>query len=258
MKRRSFLKSPLAVAATLGAASAIAAEPPAASEWYELRTYSLKKAKRPLLDAYLKIAFLPTAKKLTAGPVGVFVEQAGDDEKVLVLTVHSKPESCLTLAARMRADADYQKAAADYLAARPDDPIYSRYESSVMVAIEGMPKLVLPDTKRARLLNLRIYESHNERAGQKKIEMFNKGELDIFKRVGLTPVFFAETIEGNLMPNLTYMLVFPDDEGRNAAWNRFRGDAEWVKLRASPEYSDKEIVLKVTNRLMVPTEYSEI
>lgn len=258
MKRRSFLKAPIAAAASLGAVSAVAAEPPAAGEWYELRTYSLKKAKRPQLDAYLRDALIPAAKKLTGAPVGVFVEAAGDDERVLVLTIHRTPESCLTLFTRMRADADYQKAAAEYLAARPDDPIYSRFESSVMMAIEGMPKLVVPDIKQPRVLNLRIYESHNERAGQKKIEMFNKGELQIFKRVGLTPVFFAETVEGTLMPNLTYMLVFPDDEGRNAAWNRFRTDPEWLKLRGIPEYSDKEIVLKVTNRLMIPTDYSGI
>src|SRR5438552_2449251 len=83
------------------------------------------------------------------------------------------------------------------------------------------------DAATPRLLNLRIYESHNERAGRKKIEMFNKSELAIFRRVGLTPVLFAETILGVAMPNLTYMLVFPDEAGRAAAWNRFRDDAEW-------------------------------
>jgi NIPSNAP len=109
-----------------------------------------------------------------------------------------------------------------------------------------------------RLLNLRIYESHNERANQKKIEMFHTGELAIFRRVGLTPVFFAESIVGAARPNLTYMLVFPDDAGRNAAWGRFRGDAEWQKLRAIPEYADKEIVSKITNLILAPTAYSEI
>ncbi len=73
-----------------------------------------------------------------------------------------------------------------------------------------------------RLLNFRVYESHNERAAKKKIEMFNKGELAIFRRVGLTPVFFGETVVGAAMPNLTYLLVFPDEAGRKAAWNAIR------------------------------------
>ena len=59
-----------------------------------------------------------------------------------------------------------------------------------------MPKLAQPDTAKPRLLNLRSYESHNERAGHKKIEMFTQGELVIFRRVGLTPVLFGECILG--------------------------------------------------------------
>ena len=86
----------------------------------------------------------------------------------------------------------------------------------------------------------------------------DEGELAIFRRVGLTPVFFAETILGAAMPNLTYMLVFPDDDGRTAAWNRFRVDKEWLKLRAIPEYADKEVVSRITNKLLTPAEYSEI
>ena len=115
-----------------------------------------------------------------------------------------------------------------------------------------------PTTSRPRLLNLRIYESHNERAGRKKVEMFNKGELDIFRRVGLTPVFFGEAVAGPLMPNLTYLLVFPDEAGRKSAWEKFRADAAWLKLKAIPEYADKEIVSKITNVLLVPANYSEI
>jgi len=131
-------------------------------------------------------------------------------------------------------------------------------ESSLLAAIDGMPKLAVPDTGKPRLLNLRIYESHNERAGLKKIEMFNKGELAIFQRTGLKPVFFAETIVGSAMPNLTYLLVFPDEDARKAAWDKFRVDPEWLKLKAMPEYVDKEIVSKIANKILTPTSYSQI
>ncbi len=103
-----------------------------------------------------------------------------------------------------------------------------------------------------------MYESHNERAAAKKVEMFNTAELAIFRRVGLTPVFFASTVVGPKMPNLTYMLVFPDDAGRKAAWGRFGGDAEWQKLKAIPEYADKEIVSHITNTILTPAAYSEV
>jgi hypothetical protein len=248
------------VASALAATAATAADPQRKTrEYYELRTYALKPAKLPLLDQYLSKALIPTLKRYGLGPVGVFVDRAIPDQaKVYVLIVYPTADQCASLSARLADDAEYLKLAADYWAAPANDPVYSRIESSLLTAIDGIPKLEKPDASKPRLLNLRIYESHNERAGKKKIEMFNKGELAIFRRVGLTPVFFGETIVGGAMPNLTYLLVFPDDEGRKTAWNRFREDPEWLKLRAIPEYADKEIVSRITNVILTPAPYSEI
>jgi hypothetical protein len=261
MKRRSFIQASVAGISAMAAGGPTVATAAGESqrEIYELRTYSLKTVKIPLLDDYLKNAFMPVLKRRGFGPVGVFVEQIGPENvKTHVLLVHPRIESVSTLATQMSADGEYQKSAAAYLAATASDPIYERIDSSLLTAIVGMPKMELPNPTQPRLFNLRIYESHNERASRKKIEMFNEGELAIFKRVGLTPVFFAETILGSAMPNLTYLLVFPDDPGLKAAWGRFRTDPEWLKLKAIPEYADKEIVSKVTNRLLTPASYSEV
>lgn len=260
MQRRTFVNTSLA---TLGAATAgqlLAAEPQAkSSELYELRVYHLKADREKLLDDYLGNAFVPALKRYGIGPVGVFAAPSeSETAKRYVLIVHPSADTVAGLSARLAADEEHQKAGAEYLSARASEPVYTRIESSLLAPIEGMPRLEKPDTSRPRLLNLRIYESHNERAGKKKIEMFNKGELAIFRRVGLTPVFFAEALVGSAMPNLTYLLVFPDDEGRKAAWDRFRGDAEWLKLRAIPEYADKEIVSRITNLVLTPTSYSQI
>jgi NIPSNAP len=259
MKRRSFIQTSLATVCSVAAAApAIAAERPSGPV-YELRTYSLKAAKQPLLEAYLSKAFLPALKRLRLGPVGVFVDKGEPESvKVYVLIVYPSPDQVASLSAHLAADEDYGKAAQDYLAVPANDPVYSRIDSSLLVPIEGMPQLEKPDTSKPRLLNLRIYESHNERAAKKKIEMFNKSELAIFRRVGLTPVFFGETVIGAAMPNLTYLLVFPDDAGRKAAWSRFGEDAEWKKLKAIPEYADKEIVSRITNKILSPTAFSEI
>ena len=37
--------------------------------------------------------------------------------------------------------------------------------------------------------------------------MFNSAEIAIFRRTGLRPVFFGETMVGAGMPSLTYMLT---------------------------------------------------
>jgi hypothetical protein len=259
MKRRSFIQMSLA---TLGATSAatVGAAEQKARDLYELRVYSLPAKKQDVLDRYLSQAFLPMLNRYNIGPVGVFVEKIDEEKrKVYVLIVYPPTRQEIpALSAHLPIDEEYRKAAKEYLDAPARDPVYTRIDSSLLAAIEGMPRLAKPDAGKPRLLNLRIYESHNERAGQKKIEMFSKSELAIFRRVGLMPVFFAETLVGSSMPNLTYMLVFPDDAERQAAWARFVKDEEWLKLRAIPEYADKEIVSHITNKILTPAPYSEI
>jgi hypothetical protein len=259
MERRSFLQTTLAAGALATAAGSLSGADVKQAEYYELRTYTLKKTKQSVLDEYLSQAFIPALKRMKFGPVGVFVDEADADVlRVFVLITHTSAESCVTLNARLAADGEHLRAGQQYLSAPATDPVYLRIESSLMVAFEGMPRMVPVDASRPRLFQLRTYESHNERAGRKKIEMFNKGEIDIFRRVGLTPVFFAETIVGTAMPNLTYLLVFPDEQARTAAWNIFRNDPEWVKLKSIPEYADREIVSNITNRVLAPAPYSEL
>jgi hypothetical protein len=263
MKRRAFVKSSVAACLTgtvaLHRTAAAAEAAPHAREYYELRTYTLKDGKQPLLDDYLSKAFIPALGRFGIGPVGVFTEKPdAGAAAVYVLIVFRSPDQAATLSARLAADEEHQKAAAAYLAAPASDPVYERIEISLHGAIDAMPKLEKPDTAKPHLLNLRIYESHNERAARKKIEMFNEHELPIFRRVGLNPVFFGETLIGSKMPNLTYMLVFPDDAERQAAWNRFKMDDDWKKLKAVPEYADKEIVSHITNKILTPAPYSQI
>lgn len=259
MERRTFVGASVATLCSAAAPGFAAGPEPAGREFYELRTYALKPAKQPLLDEYLSKAYLPAAKRAGAGPVGVFAEAPEKDQlRVTVLVVHRSADGPATLAGKLAADDQYRAAAGAYLAATAQDPVYGRIESSLLAAIGGMPRIEMPDAGKPRLLNLRVYESHNERAAAKKVEMFEQGELAIFRRVGLTPVFFASAVTGALMPNLTYLLAFPDEAGRKAAWDKFRGDPDWLKLKAVPGYADKDIVLKVTNRILTPASYSEI
>ncbi len=259
MDRRTFVgASAMTLCATAGT-SAADPKPPAGGDLYELRTYTLKPGKRAALDEYLSRAYIPAVKRHGAGPVGVFAAPPENDVvRVFVLVVHPSADTVSALPARLAADVEYRAAAAAYLEARAADPVYLRIESSLLAAIAGMPRLERPDASKPRLLNLRVYESHNERAAAKKVEMFERGELAIFRRDGLTPVFFASAVVGAAMPNLTYLLAFPDEAARKAAWDKFRGDPDWVKLKAIPEYADKEIVSRITNHVLTPAAYSEI
>jgi len=54
--------------------------------------------------------------------------------------------------------------------------------------------------------------------------MFGDGEIDIFRRSGMLTVFFAQTIVGSRMPNLTYMLAYDDLAARDKTWRAFSAD----------------------------------
>lgn len=271
MRRRTFLA---AATAPLAVPAAGAADPPR-RDVYELRTYAVKVEKAAAFDGYVENALMPAAARLGLGPVGSFLETASTErvvgtreatptppgkgiERRHVLLVHSSAESALGLPAKLAADAAYQAAAKSFLAATPADGVYTQHRTTLLTAFAGMPKLEAPDATRPRLLNLRTYRSHNDRAAAKKVEMFETGELAIFRRVGLTPVFFASAVAGPDLPHLTYLLVFPDDAGRDAAWKRFVADPEWKKLSQTPGFADAEILTAIVNRILTPRPYSKI
>ena len=266
MNKRAFAKTSLAVA-TAGCLSPAVSAAPAKDgkeeserDWYELRAYTLKAAKLPILENYLAKAFIPAVGRLGLGPVGVFMEPAVEDKmSVNVLIVGKSAAKLATLGEKIALDTVYQKDAADFLNATAADPVYERIETFLMHAIEGLPKIEKTDASKPRVLNLRIYESHNERAGVKKVEMFNEGEFGVFQRAQMPMVFCGQTIIGGKMPNLTYMLTFPDEAGRKAGWGRFgKNDPVWKKFRSMHEYDDKEIVMHITNRVLTPTSYSQL
>jgi hypothetical protein len=88
--------------------------------------------------------------------------------------------------------------------------------------------------------------------------MFHHGEFQIFERAGCGAVFYADTLIGPRMPNLTYMLSFADAADLKAKWELFSNDPEWKKLTASPRYNFESIVSNISNLILNPTPYSQI
>jgi hypothetical protein len=121
-----------------------------------------------------------------------------------------------------------------------------------------MPSYNLPTDAAGRIFQLRAYESPSAHAGKKKMEMFHQGELEIFHRVGLDPVFFAETLVGTGLPSLTYMLAFCDMDALDRAWKLFRTDPAWNELSNRPEYSNEVLIRNINNKIVFPTESSQM
>ena len=259
MNRREFIVAgSLAGITGLSPLAATAMGGESNQQYLEFRKYRLHVgSKKNLLGDFLRKAAIPAMNRIGIEPVGVFTAIYGPNDPTLyILLVHKSLDTVVNSASMLMEDKEYQKAGAEFINAPLSEPVFVRMESSLMRAFKNMPKPEVPE-KKSRIFELRTYESHSIKAAKKKIEMFNEGgEIAIFKKTGLRPVFFGETLIGPLMPNLTYMLVFEDMADRDNKWKVFGSDPDWKKLRSDPAYADT--VSNITDIILRPAGYSQI
>jgi len=257
MNRRTFIKNSavggLAVSGAAGLSQVLAAE---GRDYFEIRNYEFETQEQAsAFESFLEEAGVPALNRAGIKPVGVFVPEEGFSP-VTILLRHKSVETLVSLTEKLHSDKEIT--GSKVFNATASGPAYKRLESSLFVAFAGMPELEIPVKGEGRVFQLRIYESPSVKTGQKKIEMFNRGEIEIFRKTGLNPVFFGEALIGSKMPNLTYMLAFKSREEQAANWKRFVSSPGWKELSAIPEYADKKILSGITNLLVKPSRSSQI
>jgi len=254
-RRRSLIAVP-AAAAALPAAE----RTPSILElrYFQLRNGSDMQSQRT--GDFIRQSFMPALARAGGKVHGVFANLiAPNGPFVLVLSSFASMQVFDSALTKLSADSQYSK---DVEALDAKGGLsFVRVETNLLRAFPTMPEVEgsAADGKTARVFELRTYESNSPATLRKKIKMFEEGgETAIFRRVGLTPVFFGETIAGQHMPNLTYMLVYDNLAAREKNWAAFVGDPAWLKLRATPGWSDAEIVSNISNTLLRPLPFSPI
>ena len=232
-------------------------------DFYELKIYHLKTAAQAQrVDQYLRDAYIPAMHRAGIKKVGVFkpVVDSVAEQLIYVFTPFTSLEQFEKVQAKLDKDNQYLQTGKDYIDAVYTDPPYTRIESIILKAFEGMPSFSTPKFSTPpseRVYELRSYEGHTEKIYRNKVQMFNKGdEVGLFNRLGFNAVFYGEVLVGSKMPNLMYMTTFENRASRDAHWKAFSADDQWKKLSAMPEY--KNNVSKNTIVFLKPTEYSEI
>ncbi len=228
-------------------------------EYYELQVYRIpSSAKQQIVSDYLEKALVPALNRMGVDRVGVFtLKDNADDFSIFVLVPYATLDAFSQLNPKLASDGRYQKAAASLFALPKDDPAHTRIESRLMKAFDVMPVLKAPSkASKTRILELRIYESHNRDAALRKVEMFNKGEAELMQKVKLGPVFFGETLISDDVPNLTYMLSADDMESHKQHFKDFLAHPDWEQMKKIERY--KDTVSKITSHFLIPTSYSQI
>ena len=244
MISRIFLQSAVALAVlivVIGNPSRAAAADSEKPQYYELRVYTTKsEEQQKRVNDYWQNAAVPAYNRMGIQPVGVFTELADSaTNKIYVLIPCDSVEIFAVIPAKLGADAAYQKAAAEFLAAPKSNPAYERFESSLLVAFDGMKHISLPPAhKKPNVFELRTYLSPSESKGLNKIQMFESGEITTMKEVGLAPVFYGRTVVGSTMPSLTYMTCGENLDEHKKHWQGFSAAPVWKQLQADPQYKD--------------------
>ena len=233
----------------------------AARQYIELRRYHLLPGtKQRAFTSFIGEVAIPALNRAGIAKVGAFTVIYGENApSLLVVLAHDSLDSVVSLRERLASDAEYARAGAAILEAPMSDPAFVRVESSLLRAFEAMPRVepaAAAGAATSRIYEMRTYESHSNRAALNKLKMFNAGEVPIFRRAGLTPVFFGERLIGANMPSLTYMLTFADMTARDRAWSAFSKDPDWKALSTDPQYRDN--VSAISDIILQPTSYSQI
>src|ERR1700691_798477 len=261
MDRRNFLSASLTASALSAAGAATARAQSSANsastaaEYYDLRRYQLiSGAGTRLTDNYFAGALIPALNRLGIGPVGAFSIYFGPDTPAYYLLLPStKLEILVTADLELAKDPVFMKAAAPFWDAPAGAPPYSKIESTLLRAFEGYPKLVVPAAaakKEKRIYHLRQYVSPTNMDHVNKVEMFHHGEFGIFAKAGAAGVFYADTLIGPNLPNLTYLLSFPDMTSL---------EADWEKLSADPRFNlDPPTVSNVTSLVLHALACSQV
>ena len=229
MQRREFLAASTAAAVGLiGSKPNLAADERQGRQFFELRIYHFASpAKQEGYEHFLSQSAIPAINRAGVGPVGVFklmaVDNPGmkltaDSTDLYVLLPHNSIESVIDLESRLAADDALQTSGQTVLSAPKSDPAYTRYESTLLHAMEGFPRVQVPSKVASGVYELRTYESHSNERAKNKLGMFNAGEFRIFARHGMPGVFFGGAVVGSHLPQLTYMVVHPEPQDVQKNW----------------------------------------
>jgi len=274
MERRDFLMTACATGAVAAVATgtAMAQQPTTGGRsnraFLEFREYHCANAeKKQQLIKILDNAMIPALNRLGMTPVGIFETSAelnpGDrnydkanDLKVFLLCQYNMRQLTTTTAGLLD-DETFMADAGDVFTAPMNSPLYETCESTLMYGFPNCPRIEVPTLDADRVIQIRYYKSYNIERNARKIEMFDPdGELALFRKCGMDPIFFGETLAGRMMPNLTYMLGFKNMDAQKEAWAKFVASPEWDALKNNPKY--KDTANKIVNIFLKPSPKSQV
>lgn len=238
MKRRHFVKASGALAflcAAKGYASISSSTTVGNKEIYEWRIYTLT-GEATALDKFYEETLIPAYNRENIKVAGFAPFKP--EEKLLryYLFIYPDMETYHKVKNNIRKDPEFRQKAQTFYDATAPSPVYSNFETYLCEAFDKIPVHRLPDPSRT-LFEIRLYWSPNEEANQRKVQMFNIDEIDLFDKVGINSVCYGDILAGPRMPALMYLTWYKDEPTRSEAWKKFGSHPDWKRMKDLPEYA---------------------
>lgn len=85
-------------------------------------------------------------------------------------------------------------------------------------------------------------------------DRFKNHTLGFFEKYGIKPLGFWTTLVGHDNHELMYLLEWKDMAEREAKWNAFQADPQWIARRAESE-AEAPILARVSNQFLAPCAF---
>ena len=151
MERRQFIQKSMLATTALSVGMPINTNSEnAAKEFIELRVYESRYSQN--LENYFSQALIPALNRLGVKKVGAFSESGkSEPAKSYLLIPYSSIEDYAKINSQLKKDSDYALASREYNQLPVDQAPYFRYDTSLMIAFDGHPKLMARNSNPAFL-----------------------------------------------------------------------------------------------------------
>lgn len=179
-------------------------------------------------------------------------------QTLMILSGFGSMDEMFTAGAQVEGDEGFQKAFEEF--DNGSERAFDNSQRLLLRAADFSPEIVplTEKPKSPRYFELRVYHSPTSHQQRMLHDRFSGAEVKIFHRSGIQPIFYADTIFGPDLPNLTYMMPFASLADREKAWDAFGADPEWIKVRAESVAKGGQIVDNNNLSLWRAAPYSPI
>lgn len=238
--RRHFI---FALAALAAACSTTGSAPTIAPQigLYEWRITTAEPGKMDALKVRVRDHEAPLFRKHGMTPLGFFTPSDPKDQRFYYLMGYKDRAARDAAWTAFAADPEWQAA---YKAANAGGPLSSGMDVVMLNAAEYSPPVAKALTPAS---TPRVYELRTYTATAGKLEdvhtRFRNHTLRIFAKHGMGSVLYWRPTPGQegYANRMMYMLSFPNQAARDAAWTEFASDPEWQKV--SDESNAKGAIL---------------